>query len=134
MTGLAVPQSARLRCNTSLGDRFKGNGPSIPGHPMVKASWMHIADVEDYQVALAHLPRRLPNAGPTLPSPCGSARELSRTAGVCARCDWPSKKSTLSELTKELGESDAAGGCGGRKQSEMGLRSRRHLAFCECRR
>jgi hypothetical protein len=27
---------------------------------MVKASWMHIADVEDYQVALAHVPPRLP--------------------------------------------------------------------------
>jgi hypothetical protein len=50
---------------------------------------------------------------------------VSRTAGACA---------TLSELTKELGESDAAGACGGRKQSEMGLLSRRHLAFCKCRR
>jgi hypothetical protein len=30
---------------------------------MVKASWMHIAGVEDYQVALAHVPPRLPAAG-----------------------------------------------------------------------
>jgi len=34
---------------------------------MVKASWMHIADVEDYQVALAHLPRRLPKRWPGTP-------------------------------------------------------------------
>jgi hypothetical protein len=36
----------------------------------------HVAGVEDYQVALATY---------RAPSPCGRARELSRTAGACAR-------------------------------------------------